>query len=390
MASPFTKFLTGVAQGITNPKGQLGDWRHAERLYLDGNYRLAPRTKFSYHVVFEIDPMAMQSPTFKGKHIGETEMLIKTADLPKFTIETITKNQYNRKKVVQKSISYEPITLTLHDDSEGVTNAMWALYYGYYYRDRNVPLNAYSPNPYLGNMYRNGFDNDVSVPFFKSISIYTMSQRRFLGYTLVNPMITAWQHGQVSQSDSQTPMENTMTIAYESVIYSGGAVKKGTPKGFATLHYDNLPSPLSMAGGGTATLTGQGGVLSGLESVFGSVADGTAFNSPLGFLSTAVTAVNTMTNLRNLTSAGLKNEAINILTSPVGIAGAVGIVGGLVGSVFPKSQNTNDNQDTTTATAKAVTEPSTPGYTMVPSIGPNGDIIQRVIPDGVTNIGWYG
>jgi hypothetical protein len=199
------------------------------------------------------------------------------------------------------------------------------------------------------------------VPFFKSISIYTMSRRRFLGYTLVNPMITAWQHGQVSQSDSQTPMENTMTIAYESVIYSGGAVKKGTPNGFATLHYDNLPSPLSMAGGGTATLTGQGGVLSGLESVFGSVSDGTAFNSPLGFLSTAVTAVNTMTNLRNLSSAGLKNEAINILTSPAGIAGAVGIVGGLVGSVFPKSQNTNTNNDITVASPRALAGDPTNG-----------------------------
>ena len=352
MANAFTRFLTGVVQGITNPKGQLGDFRHAERLYLDGNYRLAPRTKFSYHVVFEIDPLAMQSPTFKGKHIGETEMLVKTADLPKYTIDTVTKNQYNRKKVVQKQINYDPVTLTLHDDNDGVTNALWALYYGYYYRDRNLMQSFYTSNPYHGNMYRNGFDNDVSVPFFKSIRIYTLSRRRFLGYTLVNPLITAWQHGQVSQSDSQTPMENSMTIAYESVIYSGGAVKKGTPKGFATLHYDNLPSPLSMAGGGTATLLGQGGVLSGLESVFGSVSDGTAFQSPLGFLSTAVTAINTMTNLRNLSKAGLKNEAINILTSPAGITGAVSLVGGLVGSVFPKSPNTNNNTDTTVASPR--------------------------------------
>ena len=361
MANAFTKFLTGVAQGITNPKGQLGDFRHAERLYLDGNYRLAPRTKFSYHVVFDIDPLALKSAKFQGKHIGETEMLVKTADLPKFTVETVTKNQYNRKKIVQKMINYDPINLTLHDDSEGVTNAMWALYYGYYYRDRNMPISTYSGNAYKGDMYRYGFDNNVDVPFFRSISIYTMSQRRFLGYTLVNPMITAWQHGQVNQSDSATPMENTMTIAYENVIYSGGAVKKGTPKGFATLHYDNLPSPLSMAGGGTATLTGQGGVLSGIQSVFGNIADGTAFDSPLGFLSTAVTAINTMTNLKNLSKSGLKNEAINILTSPAGITGAVGIVGGLVGSIFPKSQNTNTNSEITTASPKALAGNATNG-----------------------------
>lgn len=352
MASAFTKFLTGVVQGITNPKGQLGDFRHAERLYLDGNFRLAPRSKFLYHVVFDIDPQALQSAKFAGKHIGETEMLVKTADLPKYTIDTVIKNQYNRKKVVQKQINYDPVTITLHDDSEGVTNAMWALYYGYYYRDRSMPQSTYSANAYLGNQFRYGFDNNVGPPFFRSISIYTLSQRRFLGYTLVNPMITAWQHGQVNQSDSQTPMESSMTIAYENVIYTGGAVKRGTPKGFATLHYDNLPSPLSMAGGGTGTLTGQGGVLSGLQSVFGNVANGTAFDSPLGFLSTAVTAVNTMTNLRNLSKAGLKNEALNILTSPAGLTGAVSIVGGLVGSVFPKSPNTNNNTDTTVASPR--------------------------------------
>lgn len=356
MASAFTKFLTGVGTGLTNPKGQLGDYRHAERLYLDGNFRLAPRTKFSYHVVFDIDPQALQSTTFAGKHIGETEMLVKTADLPKYTIDYVTKNQYNRKKVVQTQIQYDPVTLTLHDDSDGVTNAMWALYYGYYYRDRSMPQSTYSANAYQGEQYRFGFDNNVGPPFFRSISIYTMSKRRFLGYTLVNPIITAWQHGQVNQSDSLTPMENTMTIAYENVIYTGGAVERGTPKGFATLHYDNVPSPLSMAGGGTATLTGQGGVLSGLQSVFGSVADNTAFSSPRGFLSTAVTAINTMTNLRNLSSAGLRREALNILTSPAGITGAASIVGGLVGSVFPKSPNTNNNQDTTQATPKAMAE----------------------------------
>lgn len=355
MASPFTKFLTGFAKGLTNPKGQLGDYRHAERLYLDGNFRLAPRTKFSYHVVFDIDPLALQSANFAGKHIGETEMLIKTADLPKYSIDTVTKNQYNRKKVLQTAIQYDPITLTLHDDSEGVTNAMWALYYGYYYRDRSVPQSAYSANAYQGDQFRFGFDNNVGPPFFRSISIYTMSRRRFLGYTLVNPLITSWQHGQVNQSDSQTPMESTMSIAFENVIYTGGAVTKGTPKGFATLHYDNLPSPLSMAGGGIGTLTGQGGVLSGLQSVFGSVADGTAFSNPRSFLSTAVTTINTMTNIRNLSKDGLKREAINILTSPAGITGAASIIGGLVGSVFPKNLNTNTNQEVTNARPKAMT-----------------------------------
>ena len=358
----FTRFITGVANGITNPKGQMGDFQHATRLYVDNYFALAPRSKFMYHVVFEINNLALKSPAFSNKHKQEIGMLVKAADLPKFTIETVTKNQYNRKKVVQKSIGYDPINLTFHDDNSGVSNALWALYYGYYYRDRSLPENAYEGSPYSNKIVRAGFDNNQSVPFFKSISIYTLSRRRFLGYTLVNPMITNWQHGQVNQSESNGVMENQMTVAYENVIYTGGSVRRGSPKNFAELHYDTLPSPLSVAGGGTATLTGDGGVLAGLEEVFGKVGSGEAFDSFGGFLSTAAAAVNTYQNIKNLSKAGLKQEALNIITSPAAISGVINTVGGVVGAVFPKSQNTNTNSETTTASARSIASNAADDY----------------------------
>jgi hypothetical protein len=349
MANKFTKFIKSAANGITNPKGNMGDFQHAARLYVDNYFALAPRSKFMYHVVFEINPQALKSPVFATKHKQQIGLLVKSADLPKFTVDTVTKNQYNRKKVVQKNINYDPVNLVFHDDNDGVSNALWSLYYGYYYRDRSLSINTYSANAYQKDTYRAGLDNNQSVPFFTSISIYTLSRRRFLGYTLVNPMITAWAHGQVSQSDTSGGLENTMTLAYENVIYTGGSVRRGSPKNFAELHYDTLPSPLSVAGGGTASLTGSGGVLAGLEEVFGKVSNGEAFSTAGGFLSTAVAAINTYGNLKNLSKAGLKAEAINILTSPAGISGIVNTVGGVVGAVFPKSQNTNTSAASTSA-----------------------------------------
>lgn len=355
MANKFTRFLRGVASGITNPKGQMGDFRHASRLYVDNYFALAPRSKFMYHVVFEIDNLSLKSPNFANKHKQEIGMLVKAADLPKFTIDTVTKNQYNKKKVVQKNINYEPITLTFHDDNNGITNALWALYYGYYYRDRSINPRGYDGSPYKEGLIRAGFDNNQgTTPFFRSISIYTLSRRRFLGYTLVNPLITNWQHGQVAQSENSGIMENQMTIAYENVIYSGGSVRRGSPKNFAELHYDTLPSPLSVAGGGTSTLTGSGGVLAGIEQVFGAIGSGEAFNTPGGFLSTAAAAINTYRNAGNLTGAGLRQEALNIITSPAAISGVINTVGGVVGAVFPKSQNTNTNRDTTEATPRII------------------------------------
>jgi hypothetical protein len=353
MANKFTRFLTGVGTGLTNPKGLVGSWQHATRLFIDDTYRLSPRTKFLFYVRFELDKSAIKAPSFTAKHGDEVGMLVKAADLPKYNFDSIVKNQYNRKKIVYKNFNYEPVNIALHDDSAGIVNALWAIYYGYYVADRHNPTSAYNMNHLRSTKtpldnFRYGMDNNISTPFFKSISIYTMSRRRFLGYTLVNPRIKSWSHGSVDYSATEF-LESNMTLEYEAVKYSAGNCTINSPKGFATLHYDTVPSPLSVAGGGVANLTGDGGVLDGLESIFGDVANGSTFDSFGGFLGTAIKTVNTYKNLKGLSKESLKNEAINILSNPGNIATAVSTVGGVVGAVFPKSST---NTDTTTASPK--------------------------------------
>lgn len=342
MANKFTRFLKDVGQGAINPKGQMANFQHATRLFVDNTYRLSPRTKFMFYVRFEIDSRASRSITFTNRHINEVGLLVKKTDLPKYNFDTIVKNQYNRKKLLYKNFNYEPITLTFHDDSTGVTNALWALYYGSYVADRHLPTQAYSATHLRQakinamDNFRYGLDNNKSVDMFKSISIYTMSRRRFLGYTLINPRIKSWAHSALDYSANEFA-ENTMTLEYEAVQYTGGNVSYNSPKGFATLHYDLVPSPLSVQGGGVANLFGDGGVLDGLESIFGNVADGSAFGSIGGFLGTAISAVNTYKNFKNLSKDSIKGEVINILNSPEVIRGAVNTVGGIVGAVFPKN-----------------------------------------------------
>lgn len=356
MSNKFTRFLSGVGTGLVNPKGLVGNWQHATRLFIDDTYRLSPRTKFLFYVRFELDKTAMKAPSFTDRHADEVGMLVKSADLPKYNFDSVVKNQYNRKKLVYKNFNYEPINISLHDDSAGVVNALWAIYYGYYIADRHNPLTAYNANHYRATKtpldnFRYGMDNNISTPLFKSITIYTMSRRRFLGYTLVNPRIKSWNHGSMSYAENET-LESQMTVEYEAVKYSSGICDIGSPKGFATLHYDVTPSPLSVAGGGTSTLTGPGGVLDGLESIFGDLANGSTFDSFGGFLGTAIKSVNTARNLNNLTKDGLRAEAINILSNPGNIATAVSTVGGVVGAVFPKSASSTE---TIQATPKNLT-----------------------------------
>jgi hypothetical protein len=350
MANKFTRFLSQVGTGLINPKGNMGNFQHATRLFVDDTYRLAPRTKFMYYVRFEIDPTAHQAPMFTNRHVNELGLLVKSCDLPKFNIDSVTKNQYNRKKLVYKQINYEPMQFTFHDDSAGVVNALWAIYYGTYFADRHMPTQAYSATHLRGTKidafdnFRYGLDNNKTVDLFKSISIYTMSRRRFLGYTLVNPRITQWSHGNVDTAASEF-LDNTMQVQYEAVKYSGGNVTFDNPKGFATLHYDTVPSPLSVAGGGVANLIGEGGVLDGMEQIFGDISSGVAFDSIGGFLGTAIKSVNTYKNFKNLSKDSIKGEVINIISSPGAISGAVNTVGGIIGAVFPK----NTGADTSTA-----------------------------------------
>lgn len=362
MANKFTRYLTGFGSGLisgaTNPKGQMGNWRHATRLFVDNTYALAPRTKFSFYVSIELNTEVIRAQQFTTKHGRELGLLVKRVDLPKYTIDQVTKNQYNRKKIIYKMLNYDPVSFTFHDDNTGVINAFWALYYGYYTRDRSNPQAAYGATHYLRansplSNFRYGLDNDVTDPMIKSISIYTMSRKRFNGYTLINPRIVSWQHSEGDYSQNET-MEHTMSIAYEAVQYTSGTVSAGTPNGFATLHYDLSPSPLSVAGGGTSTLTGEGGVLAGIEQIFGAIGGGSLFDSPQSFLGTAIAAVNTYKNIRNLSKEGLKQEAINILTSPGAAAAIANTVSGAVGTIWPKNSSTSSQGDTTPATQKTI------------------------------------
>lgn len=351
MANKFIRYLTGesasqigrgIVGGITRPKGIQANWQHASKIFHDDTFRLAPRHKFLYYVLFEIDNTAHRAVAFTQRHSQEVGLLVKTADLPRFNFDSVVKNQYNRKKIIYKQINYEPVNLTMHDDSAGIINALWAIYYGTYIADRSLPESAWKANQYRSagtslDGFRYGLDNNKTVDMFKSISIFTMSRRRFNGYTLVNPRIKSWNHGNVDYGDNTT-LESSMSLEYEAVQYSAGDVAVNRPKGFAALHYDVTPSPLTVAGGGTSTITGEGGLLSGLESIFGDVSKGTPFASPAGFLSTAVTSINTYKNFKGLSKESIRQEGINILNSPAAIRGAVNGVSGVVNTVFPKAQ----------------------------------------------------
>lgn len=356
MANILNGFLNNVLSGATNPGGNLKDYQHAARLFTDDGMRLAPKTKFLYHCVFELSPEAQKMiPQLEQRHRNEINMLVKSADLPKFSVQTSTKNMYNRKKNLQTSIEYDPVNITFHDDNMGLTTTLMEAYYRYYFRDGNYNDDGINPpynarNTYkdpISQNYRYGLDNDHKTPFFNKITIYQMARHEYLGYTLVNPLVTGLTHDQMDSMDNSTPSQNQISIAYEAVYYSRGATGENSPKGFATTHYDKTPSPLTIGGGGTSSLFGGGGVIGGISSVLGDIAGG-QFN-----LGTALTAFNTFKNAKSLSKEGLREEGFNILKRTVTNIGREN-VGGLSNITIPKSNGSGGGASVTNTNGGAV------------------------------------
>ena len=353
MANKFTAFLDNFFGGVTNPKGNLGDFQHAQRLYVDNAMRLAPKTKFLSFVNFNITPQALRNlPRLDNAHLAELNMLVKRFDMPQYTASVDTKNQYNRKKNIQTRIDYQPISLALHDDNFGITTMLMEAYYRYYYKDSNIsnitatydPRSTYKEDN--GRTFRFGLDNDKMVPFFQDIKLYQFSRHEYTEYTLVNPIISQWGHDSMDQSDGVGIAENKMVINYEAVLYDRGTIGEDNPATFATRHYDQTPSPLGVEGGGVGSLFGGGGVLDGASSTLGKLASGDIFGA-------LITGANTIRNADKLTLDSIKNEGLSILTGAV--IDAVKDPGGVPNINFAKNNGNGGSEQTTEASAPADT-----------------------------------
>jgi hypothetical protein len=345
-------FLDNFFNAALNPRGNVGDFQHAQRLYVDDAFRLAPKVKFLYFVNFTFNPLVLQQfPKLSNNHTAELNMLVKQVDLPQYTAEVSTKNQYNRKKNVQTRVDYQPIQLRMHDDNLGLTTMLMEAYYRYYFNDSNITTieDSYHPRgtyQEVTNGLRYGLDNSRRFPFFKDIKLYQFARHEYTEYTLVNPMISQWGHDTMNQSETTGIAENAMTLVYENVLYDRGAVGEDSPATFATTHYDKSPSPLGVGGGGVNSLFGDGGVLGGIGSILGDINSG---NFGLG---TIIKGVNVFKNAKNLSKDSIKNEGLSLLEGAA-INALNNTVNGVPGTKFPKASGAGGALSTTKATQAA-------------------------------------
>jgi hypothetical protein len=356
----------------------LKTYDHASKTFQTNGFELAPRQKFLFHVYFTIN--TQQIPALRGafpnSDTAQIGLMVKSAQLPSYTMSVETLNQYNRKRLAQTKIDYNPVQIEFHDDGGDLVRNMWYNYFKYYYKDpsqkydnvtntngqmaamigtpagfsynnRDIYNNSRTVNDwgYIGESYNDGYttlDGTPSgkPPFFRDIRIYGLNQRKFAEYILINPMITDWQHDTYDYSAGNGIMSNRMTIKYETVKYYSGAIGGVRPDtnvvGFADpAYYDTVPSALARPGA-TQTVLGQGGLLDAGIGIIQDLESG-GVGGLIGAVQKAGTAYNTFkdVNLRSVVNGDLRRSANNVirgvlpgvlrgassspLTSPVGI-----------------------------------------------------------------------
>lgn len=302
-------FLQGFSDGLPGMK----DYAHASRLYVDDNFKLMPKQKFMFHVVITVDDDNFtRKLTTNEKY--ELNMLVKSCTLPKFNFNIEEKFSYNKKVYIPTRLSYEPINITFHDDHADTVNAFWKAYYEYNIQD-TLGMNLSTPGMDVRDDYYNatrtksqyGLDGAQKrgKPLIKSIQIFALHKKRFTSFTLVNPVIATFAHDDLDQTDGGGIMANTMQVVYETVLYGAGIIKKNSqPSGFATIHYDLAPSPLSVLGGGTTSIFGPGGIVDGIGSVIGDIQSG---NFGVG---TILKGINTYNNAKKIKAKDAVKEEL--------------------------------------------------------------------------------
>jgi len=288
----------------------LKDYAHASRLFVGDNFNLVPKSSFLFHVYMDIDQSALQTDPNNPNAVKEIGLMVKSADLPKFSTESKIYNSYNRANIVQTKIKYDPITIVFNDDSSNLIRNFWISYFRHYYRDGDYSLSQDIVNQKYSDQRITdfGLTPRTATPYLRSIRIYSLHQKKFSEYILVNPIIKSFKHGTHTQGESDT-MKHDMTVEYETVIYNGGTTSSGEIFGFAELHYDSSKSPITPVGGYQAP--GKFGSINGANLV------GAVVNKLIGGTGgNMYKALNVLTSLR---SAQIQFDKLSNIVNGLGI-----------------------------------------------------------------------
>lgn len=233
--SLFGKVLDIFGPGGSNNSFYARDFRNAYTFRPDQN---PPRQKFQGYVNFVLNRSLYGDAFYATDNAAfrvNISSLVRTASLPEMQFKTDTKNRYNRKKIVNTGVEYEPVDIKVFDTINNDWLILFMKYYSYHYMnprnkssaDREVgddPTKAIPGADLIGSKFGKGSKWDSNAygynlnavsNFFERIDYVIYHGNKGIQYSLFNPVLTRFRTSEIDYSSSEV-MEFDMTFEYES------------------------------------------------------------------------------------------------------------------------------------------------------------------------------
>lgn len=234
--------IVGKILDIFGPGGGNGfyarDFRNAYGFRPDQN---PPRQKFQGYVSFVVNRLLYGDSLYGDMNNSNFRMrlgsLVRTATLPEVEFKTETKNAYNRKRIVNTGVEYQPVDIKVFDTINNEWLMMFMQYFTYHYMNpRNKQYNerdvgpdprrenssSLADNSSFGTTGSNRWDSNAYgynvnelANFFERIDYVIYHGNKAVQYSLINPVLTRFKTGDIDYSSSDV-MEFDMTFEYES------------------------------------------------------------------------------------------------------------------------------------------------------------------------------
>jgi hypothetical protein len=205
------------------------DFQNARQFRPDNN---PPRQAFQGYVNFVInrslyDSLYGDSFFESNGYRRQLGTLLKTATLPTVTFKTDTKNSFNKPKIVNTGITYEPVNVSVYDTVGSEWLTLFMKYYSFHYmngrnkqdanpsRDRDLAERVISGREFNSNDY--GYNPNIVSNFFERIDMILYHGGKGVQYSLFNPVLTTFKTGPIDYSDSR-PLTFDLTFEYENFI----------------------------------------------------------------------------------------------------------------------------------------------------------------------------
>lgn len=175
----------------------------------EGTLDLIPRQRFNFTLSIE------------QTDITETYLRVVSASIPSYSYDTMIANQYNKKRVIQSKINYDPVTVTFIDTFDNQFINFIERYNKNYYNNNNgisTFVDVGSTSEVIDPQFTTEMGFNVTSAanryMIKNIKLVQEGQKKRT-WNLKNPIITSVQSDTLAYSDS-SPTQFTVQFQPES------------------------------------------------------------------------------------------------------------------------------------------------------------------------------